>query len=85
MTTASWLTLLISTVIAPALLYLGIWTGYWMGRNSQDKPVRSQLNPPKRPLRRKPIDEPEGDPYVEAMTAPPTDEGRVPTLPDERR
>lgn len=81
----NWLTLLISALLAPALLYLGTWTGYWMARNAADKPVRSHNNPPRSPRRRTPIEEPEGDPYVEAMTAPPTDEGRVPTLPEDRR
>jgi hypothetical protein len=80
----TWLIPLISAVLAPALLYVGVWTGYWMARNAADKPVRSLLNPPRSPARRRPIEEPEGDPYVEAMT-PPSDEGRVPTLPDERR
>jgi len=42
-----------------------IWFGYWMGRNSTDKPVRSIYNPAK--ARREPaIDEPQGDIFNDA-------------------
>lgn len=72
-----------SALVGAILLYVGIWTGYWMARNAQDKPMRSPNNPPKKPPRREPILEPGLDPYAEALRAP-DKEQRVPTIPSER-
>ena len=52
-----------------ALVAVGlIWFGYWMGRNSSDKPVRSHHNPSKTQSYEymAPIDEPEGDLFNDA-------------------
>lgn len=81
---ATWSTPLISALLAAGLLYAGIWTGYWLARNAKDLPLRSPHNPARSPAHQHPIEEPEGDPYAEAMTDPRTREGRVPTLPTER-
>ena len=81
---ATWLTPLISALLAAGLLYAGIWTGYWLARNAKDLPLRSPHNPARQPTHRPPIEEPEGDPYAEAMIDPKTREGRVATLPEEK-
>jgi len=43
-----------------------IWFGYWMGRNSADKPLRSPYNPAKTPDDQDPIDDQESDLFNDA-------------------
>lgn len=53
-------------VIGVGISILSVCLGYWMGRNSQDLPMRSPNNPGK-PKHANPVDEPEGDLFEEAM------------------
>lgn len=70
--------LLISAVISMAMAVCCVWIGYWMGRNSADKPVRSDFNPPVQSDDFE--DEVSGDVFVEAMRDNREPEQRISTL-----
>jgi len=58
-----------------------IWLGYWMGRNSTDRPVRSLENPKKTNQNQAAIDEPTYDLFQEAAYGPPgSNEPDKPTI-----
>lgn len=72
---------MVATVLGMGIAMLLIWFGYWMGRNSQDLPVRSSQNPRRvlklRPTPPKP--EPEGDIFNDAAFGFPEKDG-IPTM-----
>ena len=77
-TTSILLALLISVAICAVLCLGSLGLGYWMGRNSSERPFRSDLNP-------KVHDqggsaEPEDDPFYAAMALP---EERIATIPGD--
>lgn len=79
-------TILIATVVGITVLLFFVAAalvafGYWMGRNSTERPFRS-LNNPAAAKDRPPIDEPEGDLFNDAAWGSPgTDENqRIPTI-----
>lgn len=73
------LVLVVGGVLIAAAL---IWFGYWMGRNSAEKPLRSLGNPPMRPKKIKPaIPEPHGDLFQDAAFGYPGEDGPgIPTI-----
>ena len=54
------------TILVFAVTGVLIGFGYWMGRNSAERPFRSQANPGPMPKDRPPIDDPAGDLFNEA-------------------
>jgi len=77
-TTSILLALLISVVICAVLCLGSLGLGYWMGRNSSERPFRSDMNPKEHDQGS--AAEPEGDPYFDAMALP---EGRIATIPED--
>ena len=72
----------LSAVIATATAVGCILLGYWMGRNSIERPMRSDSNP--RRHDQGSTEEPGGDPFVAAMAEDDEDERR-PTMLVGRR
>jgi hypothetical protein len=75
------ITKFISILGAVALFFLGILTGYWLARNSQDQPfIQNKVVSSKKG--QGPTIEPEhGDIFKDAMKEPDTDdEDRIPTM-----
>lgn len=77
----NWSILLIS--ILATLSFMGgaaglIYLGYWMGRNSADRPVRSDNNP--KLLDQGSKEDPGGDPYEEALLPLEDEESRIDTI-----
>ena len=70
--------LLISAVISMAMAVCCVWIGYWMGRNSADKPMRSDFNPPA--IDDSFSDEVTGDVFADAMRYDKEPEQRISTL-----
>ena len=55
--------------------------GYWMGRNSAEKPLRSVNNPPRLSKYTEAVLEPEGDLFNDAAFGPPGEnEPGIPTM-----
>ena len=65
---------------AVILFFFGLITGYWMGRNSAERPFIQKTVAPKKS--QGPTTEPEhGDIFKEALTEPDTDDAdRIPTM-----
>jgi hypothetical protein len=58
-----------------------IWFGYWMGRNSRELPVRSDMNPAKKRMGTKaPIDDDVGDLFQDAAFGYPEEGPGIPTI-----
>ena len=74
---------LCSNVVYMAVIAGAIWFGYWMGRNSSDKPLRSEENPAKTPKNVMPIDEPEEDVFNDALKEPINPGERLATIKTE--
>lgn len=81
--TATWFQLfsLLVIVVAMAVAVAAVFVGYWMGRNSTDRPMRSPFNP--KIIDQGSGEDPGGDPYVEAMEDPKLDDEdkRIDTMP----
>ena len=81
---------LITTVVGISILLFFVAVvlvafGYWMGRNSMERPFRS-LHNPARAKPTAPIDEPAGDLFNDAAWGTPgtDDTTRIPTIGGER-
>ncbi len=54
-------------MVGAMMFAAGIYLGYWLSRNAQDKPLRSAYNPKKEAMNRDAIGEPGEDPYNQAL------------------
>lgn len=67
MTTFTMITTIVAlSILVSAVSVALIGLGYWMGRNSAEKPFRSMANPGPAPRDRAPVDEPPGDLFNDA-------------------
>lgn len=75
---------IVNGVVPVVIFFVGIAAGYWMGRNSAEKPLIQNTEP--RRASQGSTEEPEhGDIFKEALAEPTVDEKAVPTITGDRR
>ena len=72
---APWISAVLGILVSVGCLALG----YWMGRNSIDRPMRSVYNPGKMD-QGSALDDSAGDPFAEAMMDRSVDDDRISTI-----
>jgi hypothetical protein len=77
---------IVNSLVPVVVFFFGIAAGYWMGRNSAERPfVQQTIN---KTVDQGSKDEPEGDVFVEAMIRPETSEEKekgIPTIIGDER
>jgi len=78
---------IVMSLIAVVLFSLGVLFGYWMGRNSAERPFVQQTTVNKTVDQGPKDDEGAGDIFIEAQTAPdhPDQEKGIPTIIGDER
>ena len=75
---------IVSGVVPVVIFFFGIAAGYWMGRNSAERPLIQNTEPAR--ADQGSTEEPEhGDIFKEALEEPIVDEKAVPTIIGDRR
>ena len=78
MTTLTFSELMIVTGVIIALSVIYLYIGYWMGRNSAERPFNASEK--EKPFDPGPTDEPEGDYFLDELPDYGETTGRVPTV-----